>query len=100
MGLFASERIVANEKKNCNPFEKFYGFLHGIWTHVADSTEIVLDSKNNLASNRDNCERCTKESSESCELVLLRIILQTVIIQTEIMKRALSCVLWNAVICE
>ena len=83
VGFFASDRIVAHRNGLCNYFERFHGFLYGIWTHVAKSTEILLDIKKKLVSNKSNCERCTKDFLDSCELVLLRMVVRTVIIQTE-----------------
>ena len=83
VGFFASNRIVAHRNDLCNYFERFHGLLYGIWTHVAKSKEIVLDIKKKLVSNKSNCEGCTKDFLDSCELVLLRTVVRTVIIQTE-----------------
>ena len=65
----------------------FMDFLHGIWMYVASFADFVLDSKKNVVHNNINCEECTKKRPESCELVPLRMIFQTVIIQTETMER-------------
>ena len=87
VGFFASDRIVAHRNDLCNYFERFHGLLYGIWTHVAKSTEIVLDNKKKLVSNKSNCEGCTKDFLDSCGLVLLRTVVRTVIIQTETVER-------------
>ena len=71
-----------------------------IWTHVAISTEIVLDMKIDLAYNRGNCEECTKDFAESCGVVLLRTARQTVIIQTESRNVRFDAFRKFAVICE
>ena len=71
-----------------------------IWTHVAISTEIVLDMKIDLAYNRGNCEECTKDFLDSCELVLLRTVVRTVIIQTESRNVRFDAFRKFAVICE
>lgn len=55
VGFFASDRIVAHRNGLCNYFERFHGFLYGIWTHVAKLKEIVLDIKKKLVSNKSNC---------------------------------------------
>ena len=83
VGFFASDRIVAHRNDPCNYFERFHGLLYGLWTHVAKLKEIVLDIKKKLVSNKSNCEECTKDFLDSCELVLLRTVVRTVIIQTE-----------------
>ena len=71
-----------------------------IWTHVAISTEIVLDMKIDLAYNSENCEECTKDFAESCGFVLLRTARQTVIIQTESRNVRFDAFRKFAVICE
>ena len=65
----------------------FMDFWHGIWMYVAFLIDFVLDIKKNVVHNNINCEECTKKRPESCELVPLRMIFQTAIIQTETMER-------------
>lgn len=55
--------------------------------YVAFLIDFVLDIKKNVVHNNINCEEYTKKRPESCELVPLRMIFQTAIIQTETMER-------------
>ena len=85
---FSVQRNLLHEQNDVVTILKgFMDFWHGIWMYVAFSTDFVLDSKKNVVHNNINCEECTKKWPESCELVPLRMIFQTVIIQTETMER-------------